>query len=154
MGYAVRKRSDIAEMADHKPQRAKVGEAKLPFYRWSGNDYTQIYEMEDDCDLQLIVHPDGTTTMETIARGNDRSRTVQRQKTHCQAMKQMYQRLRENWFILYDYEETASPEQIQSLYDWRNARDNCWTNAPQTAEGIGEREQQRGSRHTRTMQQG
>lgn len=153
MGYAVRQRSEIAQMADHKPQRAKKGEVKLPFYQWSGEDMTQIYDMDGECDLQLIVHPDGTVTMETIARDSDRSRVQERQKTHCRDMKELHRRLKENWFILYDYEETKDASHVQSLHAWRNAEDNRWTQAAQSGSTVGQREQKREQKHTKTMQQ-
>lgn len=130
MGYAVHTRKKIAEMADYRPERAKLDGAEMPFYQWDEQALTQLYRIAPQCDLQLIVHPDGSITMQTIAGTQDGTEAVQ--KSHCDKMKTLRQRLRDNWFIAYDAEETAGAEIIRGLEAWRSQEENVW--ARQAAE--------------------
>lgn len=128
MGYTVYTRRQITELVRYRPERAKLGEAALPFYQWSQEGLTQLYQITPECDLQLIVHPDGSTTMQTIAaQGAEHpERVVSAQKGHCSRLRAIHQRLRENWFVLYDYQETAPAEDLLSAERWLSARDNPW----------------------------
>lgn len=126
LGYAVRSRDEIVEMANYKPKRAKLGQEKLPFYKWDEEELTQIYSVSDDCALQLIVHKDGSVSMQTMAEDEYDKEIVKTQKQHCDQMKELYQNLRKNWFIVYDYEETGSPEEVMSIASWQMSDDNAW----------------------------
>ena len=128
MGYEVHSRQKITEMAEQKPKRAVHGDTKLPFYEWSDADLTQLYSVTDDLALQLIVHEDGAISMQTIADGVG-SATVEAQKSHCSQMKQIRERLKKNWFISYDLEETESPEEVTTVAAWRASDSNVWTEA-------------------------
>ena len=68
--------------------------------------------------------------MQTIAGTQDGTEAVQ--KSHCDKMKTLRQRLRDNWFIAYDAEETAGAEIIRGLEAWRSQEENVW--ARQAAE--------------------
>ena len=127
MGYSVHTRRQITEMAQHRPDRAKLGDAEMPFYQWDDKRLTQLYSIDETCDLQLIVHPDGSTTMETISRTEKEQETVEVQKKHCSALKELHKRLFDNWFIHYDYRETEGPEVLQSVAEWRSSGENTWT---------------------------
>lgn len=126
MGYSVRTRKKITEMANYRPERAKLGEQEMPAYRWDEESVTQFYNIAPHCDLQLIVHPDGSTTMQTISGEEDEHLVVDTQKSHCDAIRTIHQRLMENWFISYDYRETESPEHVQTVAAWRSSSDNKW----------------------------
>lgn len=126
MGYNVCSRKKITKMVTQKPAHARIDGEKIPFYEWTAETLTQIYEITPECRLQLIVHPDGTTTMETISAPADPAAIADIQKAHCQRMQQVRQRLRENWFILQDLEETSSPETIHSLHAWQDPARNPW----------------------------
>lgn len=128
MGYSVYTRRQITEMVRCRPERARLGEAALPFYQWGREAMTQLYRITPECDLQLIVHPDGSTTMQTIAaRGAERPEPViSAQKGHCSRLQTLYRRLRENWFILCDCQETASPEELLGAEQWLGGRENPW----------------------------
>ena len=126
MGYNVCSRKKITKMVTQKPAHARIDGEKIPFYEWTAEALTQIYEITPECRLQLIVHPDGTTTMETISAPADPAAIADIQKAHCQRMQQIRQRLRENWFILQDLEETSSPETIHSLHAWQDPARNPW----------------------------
>lgn len=126
MGYEVHSRKEIAEMAASKPSRAAIGEQKLPFYQWGDEDLTQLYSISSECALQVIVHDDGTVSLQTIANAENNENVVAAQKNHCSQLSRLHQRLRDNWFVLYDFEETESPDQITSASEWRTSDDFAW----------------------------
>lgn len=126
LGYSVCSRKKITRMVTQAPDRAQVNGETIPFYRWRDGALTQLYEVSPQCRLQLIVHPDGTTTMETISVPGDEAAVTAAQKTHCQQMKVIQQRLRENWFILHEMEETSSPDTIHGLAAWQDPMKNPW----------------------------
>lgn len=131
MGYEVHTRRKITEMASGKPVHAKVGDSKLPFYEWNDADLTQLYSISSQCALQVIVHDDGSVSMQTIAEDKDES-VIHTQQSHCSQLKALHERLRRNWFILYDYEETATPEEIKTVAQWRTSEDNAWRRSDST----------------------
>lgn len=125
LGYSVHTRKDIAEMARHKPQHARLGENKLPFYHWNNDDLTQLYSMTSECSLQVIVHDDGSVTMQVISDEND-NETKAIQAIHCSLLSKLHENLRKNWFIMYDYQQTASSDEITSVAEWFGSEDSAW----------------------------
>ncbi len=125
MGYEVHTRKEITDMASKKPQHAKLGESKLPFYQWDEDELTQLYSISSECSLQVIVHEDGTVSMQTIA-DVDNAEVVETQRGHCAQVKELHERLKKNWFILYDFEETESPENVTTVAGWRASDEFAW----------------------------
>lgn len=125
MGYAVHTRKEIMELANAKPEHAKIGENKLPFYQWSEEDMTQLYAVTSDCALQVVVHDDGTVSMETFAE-DETEDAVTAQRSHCARMKELHERLKKNWFISYDFKETEEPEKVMTTAAWRASDENAW----------------------------
>lgn len=148
LGYSVHTRKDIAEMARHKPQHARLGESKLPFYNWNSDDLTQLYSMTSSCSLQLIVHDDGSVSMQTISDAED-SEVRAAQAGHCALLRKLHENLRKNWFVMYDYQETASPDEITSFAEWFGSEDSAWK--PESAEFITEQRRKEKS-ESRTKQ--
>lgn len=74
---------------------------------------TQLYNIDEHCDLQLIVHEDGTTTLQTLMHGNDTEQTVESQQKHCDRASELSERLRKNWFVKCDLTEIAPAQQVQ-----------------------------------------
>ncbi len=150
MGYTVHTRRQILEMTRCRPERAKLGEAEMPFYQWNQGAVTQLYHITPECNLQLIVHPDGSTTMQTIAsqQAAHPEQVVETQKAHCAHVKAIHQRLKENWFIFYDYQESAPAESLFSTEAWLGFQDNAWAkldakNQEASTEAVGVRENAR-----------
>lgn len=125
MGYGVHTRKKITEMATRKPQYAKLGETKLPFYQWDEDYMTQLYSITSDCSLQVIVHEDGAVSMQTIADANN-SEIVKAQHGHCEQMKTLHERLRKNWFIMYDFSETKSADDVTTISGWKASENYGW----------------------------
>lgn len=123
MGYEVHTREKIMEMASKKIRHAKLGESKLPFYQWNEEELTQLYSITSECSLQVIVHEDGTVSMQAIADA-DNEDVIEAQHRHCSQLKKLHERLRENWFILYDFEETESADSVTTVAVWR-ASEGC-----------------------------
>lgn len=136
MGYSVCSRKKITQMVTQKPTHARIDGEKSPFYEWTEDAVTQIYEISPQCRLQLIIHPDGTTTMETISAPADPATVAAIQKAHCSRMEELRRRLRENWFILQSLEETSAPETIHALYDWQDPAKNPWVRPAETESGM------------------
>lgn len=125
IGYEVHSRKKVQEMAENKPQYAQMGEVKLPFYQWNHEDMTQLYSITSGCSLQVVVHRDGVVSMRAIAEANGDS-VINVQKEHCSKMSVIRERLRKNWFILYDFDESQSPEVVTDVESWRNSEDYAW----------------------------
>lgn len=125
LGYSVHTRKDIAEMAEHKPQHACIGENKLPFYNWNDDDLTQLYSMSSECSLQVIVHDDGSVTMKAISDA-DENEAKAVQANHCSFLTKLHDGLRKNWFVIYDYQETASSDEITSTAEWFGSENSAW----------------------------
>ncbi len=130
LGYHVKSRKQITELVGGRPERAKLGQQEMPFYQWKDGEMSQMYSISPDCSLQLIVHADGTTSMQTVSESEADVRKTQAH--HCSQMKQLHERLRKNWFIMYDYEETADAGQVLTAQQWALSEDNAWKQqAPQ-----------------------
>lgn len=134
LGYKVFTRKGIAELAQYRPERARLEETELPFYQWDRTAMTQFYSITPQCSLQLIVHPDGSTTMQMISEPENREQTVETQKMHCDRLDILHRRLRENWFISCDHQVTAPAEEIKTAQAWRQSFDNKWTRSKQSTE--------------------
>lgn len=149
MGYEVHSRKKISEMANNQPIRAELGDYKLPYYQWNDSDLTQLYSLSSQCALQVIVHDNGTVSMQTIADDADES-VVHTQRSHCAQLKALHKRLKENWFVLYDYEETESPNEITTVLQWRNSEENAWKRKDESI-AVGHRSREKQTKTTRHM---
>lgn len=146
LGYVVHSRKEIMQKANVKPQHAQIGDAKMPYYKWSESEMTQLYSVTEKCDLQVIVHEDGTVSMKTIANGSKENAAEATQNSHCSKLKRLHENLRKNWFLIYDYEERKTAEKVISFGEWFSAKDNEWRELPQVQVGeriIGEKERER-----------
>ena len=125
LGYTTYSQKDIEKMVNYKPQYAQVGENEIPFYNWTKKDLTQLYSMSEECSLQLIIHDDGSVTMKAVSDTDD-NQTKETQKHHCSLLNKLHENLRKNWFVLYDYQETKSPDEITSVAEWIYSEDSAW----------------------------
>lgn len=129
LGYRVHARSEIEDLTGCETAHGKLGDKKLPFYKW-GKDLTQLYAISEQCELQLVVHNDGTISLQTLSSGDDD--VITEQKHHCSQLRRLHDNLRKNWFIFYDYEETASPETVISVDDYMESEKSQWKNNKRT----------------------
>ena len=125
MGYSVYAREKIIDLIESEPEYGKIGEIPLPFYELTEQELTQLYSIAEDCNMQLIVNDDGSVSMKTFAEDNaamDKIKDVQ--KKHCQQMKQLYENLRKNWFIIYDFKEEQDSDAVTSTAEWKDDESN------------------------------
>ena len=127
LGYNVYTRKMVTQLAEQRPERASIGETPLPFYKWDEQSMTQFYSISPQSSLQIIVHPDGTTTMQALTE-NKNELAEEIQKLHCDRLDILHKRLRENWFVCYDYQETASANEVKTTQEWRRSNNNRWNN--------------------------
>ena len=125
LGYKVHTRTEIAEMANFRPERARLGSTKIPPYRWKGEELTQLYSIASECSLQIIAHEDGSVTMKALA-DTDGADAVPVQAQLCSRLKMLHENLRKNWFITYEYKETASADEVTSAAEWFGSDDSAW----------------------------
>ena len=113
LNYSIEKK-DIAEQLLHrKLQYAIVDNVEIPFYRLEEDSVTRIFKVSDDVGLQLIVHSNGSSTMETIALSSRKdNKIVEIQKEHCSKIKLLEKRMKENWFVVVDFKEEKLAENI------------------------------------------
>jgi hypothetical protein len=113
LGYGVYSRAEAVRKLSRDVVQAKAGDIAIPMYE-TGKDepqgQMQLYHIDDTCSLQLVIHDDGTTTLQTVMEGTNPSGTVQAQHMHCRQMEQVRIRLLQNWFISFD------PQQIADAY--------------------------------------
>lgn len=126
MGYTVFGRENIENLAENTFDIAhdKINGKNTPFYSWiEEGAKTQLYELDNGCILQLIVHADGTTTMETIAADDETAKeaVTSTQSKHCSKLKTVQQRLKDNWFIDCNFREEHDAERLYTASDWRNS---------------------------------
>lgn len=114
LGYEVMSDTDrIKEIKKELGMHVSNG-FEIPAYNAPDNKSAlQIYDIDENCELQVIVHPDGSTTMATFMKGNDADHTIASQKKYCRKSKVLARRLRENWFIISDLQETESPSKVK-----------------------------------------
>lgn len=126
LGYKVHSRKEIMKLANVRPEKAKVGEEEIPFYKWSDNELTQLYSISDECHMQLIVHKDGTVSMQTLGEKDLDAAAEATKKLHCDKMKQLYENLRKNWFLIFDYEEIKGAQEVIAANEWFQSSECGW----------------------------
>jgi len=119
LGYSVYSKRSIADKLQREPSSAMLGDVSLPVYEW-GESKTQLYWLSNDCSVQLVIHPDGSTTLQTIADGQDSALVITAQEKHCSMRERLQKQLRENWFVSCNLDETQSPHVLYTEAQWRS----------------------------------
>lgn len=137
--------AESKEMAEHilkqELQYAQMGGKKTPFYKHDNNSVTRIFKAGSNTELQLIIHADGSTTMETIALNDTLENAVREvQKVHCAKSKLLEKALKDNWFITVKYDEQRSSDNISLTFNSvRESEKRC--NETSTCDEIQKRKQ-------------
>ena len=99
---------------------ASVGEKLSPYYLGDEESLMQIYEMGDGIYVQVEIHKDGSTTIETAtAKGKSEIAVKEIQQKHCNKSKKLEKALQENWFIETNIFEVESPDVITYEFSGR-----------------------------------
>lgn len=147
LGYTVHSRQHIHDLSARDLEYAQTDAGVFPFYTWGTDKLTQFYRITEDCDLQLLVHNDGTITMQTIAGKNDEIvKSVQ--KSHCERLKAVRERLQADWFINYDGEEVLPPDTVLTAEEWcRYINSDDMSHVPDAGIRVSQTEQQHLAQH-------
>lgn len=104
---------------------AHIGDELSPFYEMQNDSLMQVYHVSDNVGVQLIIHNDGSSTLETILLNEENEENAKKiQKEHCEKSKRLAQALRENWFIEADFDEVKSPNEIATQFTCTD-KENC-----------------------------
>lgn len=128
LNYASSSEEETRLLLNQSLEHCKVGNNKTPFYQYK-DSATKLFNVNENVALQLIIHSDGSSTMETIAVGNpDEDLVKKTQKKHCDISKELISNLRNNWFIDLDLEETKSPDDISYSFEKQKQKDGIKSN--------------------------
>ena len=95
----------------------KVGDKLSPFYDNGEGEKSRVFEIDGKVGLQLIIHNDGTSTMETVSIGDNSEKIViETQKKHCKKSKELADALWKKWFIKVDFDEIESPLNVKKTF--------------------------------------
>ena len=119
LNYVTSGKKDAELIVNETLRNCHIGGKAIPFYEGEDESMMQIFHVSDDVDLQLIVHSNGTSTMETISRKQaDEKAVVETQKKHCAKSKKLEEALKKNWFITANFEEKKPADYI--VYEFEN----------------------------------
>ena len=84
----------------------------------------QLFKVNDEVGLQLIVHSDGTSTMETVSlKETDDETVVKIQEEHCEKRRKLEETLKQNWGIEIVLEEKKSANHIAFEFETEKVDD-------------------------------
>ena len=73
--------------------------------------------------------------MKTIAE-DEEAEVEATQHLHCSQLKVLRERLRERWFIFYDYEELESADKVTTVASWKSGTDFAWGKGTAPGRGV------------------
>lgn len=124
LNYATSDKATAESVVKEKLNNCRLGDKLIPFYEYGCDSMMQVFKVNDEVGLQLIVHSDGTSTMETIPlKAADEKSIVEAQKTYCEKSKKIEEALKKNWFIDVNLEEKRSANHIALEFS-RKAENN------------------------------
>ena len=113
MNYEIADKTSAETIVGEKLKNYRLKDKLLQYYEHEGNSMMQLFKVSDEVGLQLIVHSDGTSTMETISLKKTDNNTVMKiQKEHCERTKKLEEALKKNWGIKIELEEKASADHV------------------------------------------
>ena len=109
MNYEIADKTSAETIVGEKLKNYRLKDKLLQYYEHEGNSMMQLFKVSDEVGLQLIVHSDGTSTMETISLKKTDNNTVMKiQKEHCERTKKLEEALKKNWGIKIELEEVKA----------------------------------------------
>ena len=125
LGYSVQSRGKVNELVGEELKNGMIGEKQSPFYMQEKGELTQFYKVSDGCVLQLVIHEDGTVSMQTLSDHGEEEAVKDAQKKHCNKLQQIQENLKANWFISLDhFDEEDGAEMVTEVEVWRNNRNH------------------------------
>lgn len=121
LNYTTSEKKNAEEILKEKLKNCHIGGKAVPFYEYKNEAMMQIFKVSDKVELQLIVHNDGTSTMETVSlKPDELKETVETQKKHCEKTKILEEALEKKWFITANFEEERSADNIAFEFEGKN----------------------------------
>ncbi|MGN0496376.1 MAG: hypothetical protein ACI4GW_09155 [Lachnospiraceae bacterium] len=128
LNYSAEKKEIAEQLLHRRLQYFKIDDKTTPFYQWNNESLTRIFRINDEVGLQLIVHSDGSCTMETISLSHKESEEViKTQKEHCKKRIELEEALKKNWFITAELDEEMSAEEISFEFEASNRQEKLNT---------------------------
>lgn len=115
LGYDFEEGQDIEEFLEDDPVFHKEDGEELPVFRdtETGAD-AQVFKIGDHTYALVIIHEDGSTTMETFTdeRYADDEDVEGEQAVMCEKQKKLREALQKHWFITFDLSEEKGPQYV------------------------------------------
>lgn len=121
MNYEIADKASAETIVGEKLKNYRLKDKLLQYYEHGSNSMMQLFKVSDDVGLQLIVHSDGTSTMETVSlKESDNETVVKIQKEHCERTKKLEEVLKQNWGVEIELEEKTSAAHV--AYEFESMR--------------------------------
>ncbi len=114
LGYKMAERREAQQFVSDQLKNAKTGDKIIPYYSMPDCSLTQFYHFGESTCVQVIVRPDGTTSLETfsVSEKEGMETVIREQRGHCRLNKKLEKALRENWFVCTNLAEVIPPEEV------------------------------------------
>ncbi len=123
LNYFTANRQDAEAIVNEQLRNYKLGNQWIPCYEHGDDSMMQIFRINDEVGMQLIIHRDGSSTMETISLVNDEDTVISTQKKHCEMTEKLKTALAENWFVIADFEEERSANVVSMQFEEKLEKD-------------------------------
>lgn len=117
LNYFTVNKQEAEVISSEQLRNYKLGDQWIPCYEYGDDSMMQIFRINDEVGMQLIIHRDGSSTMETISLVNDVDTVISTQKKHCEMTEKLKSALAENWFVLADFEEERSANVVSMQFE-------------------------------------
>lgn len=123
LNYFTVNKQDAEDITNEKLKNYKLGDKWIPCYEHGDDSMMQIFRINDEVGMQLIIHRDGSSTMETISLVNDEDTVISTQKKHCEMTEKLKTALAEKWFVIADFEEERSANVVSMQFEEKLEKD-------------------------------
>ncbi len=119
--YGALSKDESEQLLDRELRNATVGDKLSPFYIGEKESLMQIYKTDDDVLVQVEIHKDGRTSVETIVNNEMIEQdAIEKQRKHCVKSKKLEKALSENWFIETNLVESDSETIVEHSFGVRD----------------------------------
>lgn len=120
LNYKSTDKREAERILNKKLNNYRVMDKLCPFYNYEEDSKMQIFKVNDEVGVQLIIHSDGTSTMETISlKLSDEQKVVGAQRKHCDRSKKLEEALAKKWFITANFDEEKSANHIALEFGYK-----------------------------------
>lgn len=130
LGYPVNFRNEVQAYFSNGLKPVIQEESELPLFT-TNNSSMQVYQIGKHTFASVMIHPDGSTTVETFTDYKHRAEdnVVNEQKKFCGSFEKLKNALLSNWFLNVELNEDRGPEYIMAC-DENHTVEGGWINEP------------------------